>query len=362
MKVTKHSRNTFMSWCQSVLGLSLMFFVAVEVVMAMLPISTPPLFLRERFATRICSTVPPLEVSIVNWQVANCIKQKHGNDILLLGDSSCLMGLMPKVIEKQTGLSCWNLGTLGYLGTEGHALLLDFWIRNFGPPRFLVYHVVPYTLVSSNEETHLYRDMLKEWLTSEGSSELCDRLPSGKARRYALNGLSQLTSKVKTTDAFFDSPRSVYPSDREVAKILLENQGWMPEYTSPKPPSQWQIESFKPFHSDCVPGLKHIFDTAQRYKIPVLVMMHDVPSVYTGAETTTAYRGYEHNLEICAERYANVHLQHPLLKFLPTELCANLHHPTPQGALIHTKRVSESINECLLHKSVATSKSEVISN
>jgi hypothetical protein len=342
-------------WSRSVIVLLAVFVALGELALALAPIPDPPPSTRERFGTRLYSGVPPVEVSIVNWQINNSLTQLKGSDILCLGDSSCLMGVVPSVIEKTTRHSCWNLGTLGYLGTQGHALILEQWLKRFGAPRLLVYHVVPHSLVSSNTECSTYFKPLKEWLSSSTEQEWYDRLPTSVARRYLFWQLQALASSLGRPDHNLDAPRGVYPSDRKVAAIMREDQGYLPEFQPTIPREKWTLYPFKPFNQDCAEGLKQIFQLSSQYNFPVYVVMHAVPDVYEGRSTETAYSDYERNLKKAATGFAQVQIAKPLLTYMPTEKCANLHHLTPEGAISHSQDLANSIRRFLDRPSLLVS-------
>jgi hypothetical protein len=334
-------------WSRSVIILFVAFLAVGELCLALAPIPDPPPFTRERFGTRLYSGVPPVEVSIVNWQINNSLTQLKKSDILCLGDSSCLMSVVPAVIEKTTGLSCWNIGTLGYVGTKGHALILEQWLKKFGPPRLLVYHIVPHSLVSSNTECSTYFKPLKEWLSSSTEQEWYDRLPSSVARRYLFWKLSALASRLGPADNNLDSPRGVYPSDHQVASIMRDNKGFMPEFQPTMPRNKWTLYPFKSFNPDCIAGLTEIFQLSSQYNFPVYFVMHAVPDVYEGPATAAAYADYERNLRKAAKGFASVQLAKPLLTYMPTEKCANLHHLTPAGAISHSQDLANAVRRLL---------------
>jgi len=353
--MSARKRINLEKWSHSVIVLFVAFFALGELCLALAPIPDPPPFTRERFGTRLYSGVPPVEVSIVNWQINNSLTQLKGSDILFLGDSSCLMGVVPSVIEKTTGHSCWNLGTLGYLGTKGHALILEQWLKRFGAPRLLVYHVVPHSLVASNTECSTYFKPLKEWLSSSTEQEWYDRLPSSVARRYLFWKLQTLASNLAPADQNLDAARGVYPSDHKVATIMREAKGYLPEAQPAIPTDKWTLYPFKPFNQDCVEGLQDIFQLSSRYNFPVYIVMHSVPDVYEGRSTAAAYADYELHLKKAANGFARVQIAKPLLSYLPTEKCANLHHVTPAGAISHSQDLANAVRRLIDRPSLLVS-------
>ena len=109
---------------------------------------------------------PSVEESIVQWQVYHLFDAVEPQDVVLIGDSSCLMGVMPDVITEETGLKAWNLGTVGTLSIAGHARILEQYLKKNGPPQVVVYHVTPTTLRFTQQDIDKlgYYSQFREWL------------------------------------------------------------------------------------------------------------------------------------------------------------------------------------------------------
>jgi hypothetical protein len=54
-------------------------------------------------------------------------------DVVLVGDSSCLMNVLPRVVEEQTGRSVLNLGTLSYMGPAEFARIAAAYLEREQP-------------------------------------------------------------------------------------------------------------------------------------------------------------------------------------------------------------------------------------
>jgi len=333
------------NWAKAVMVWTALGFVLAQFALVLLPIPKTPAFLKERFGCRLWPGVPPLVASIINCQVNNCADRRSSTDVLLLGDSSCLMSLKPAIIQEKTGLSCWNMGTIGYLRTAGHAAILDLWIKQCGPPRLLVYHFVPYSINENISSDEVWLKAFKDWIAADDSSKstLMDSLPTEGLRKLVLFRLAQFARKFADEEQNLKQPRGVYPSDNEVASLLRENRGWMPESNPILPREKWKCEPLKPFSQDCVDGLKRIFAMSQKYKFPVLLVMNDVPDVYPDQETANVYAAYENSLKQTVKPYSNVYLSSPFYRRLSAEYCASYNHVTPAGALIHSNEVAQYI-------------------
>ncbi|MDB5391170.1 MAG: hypothetical protein JWM11_6816 [Planctomycetaceae bacterium] len=78
------------------------------------------------------------------------------------------MGVVPGCITEQTGLTVWNLGTVGSLSTRGHAAILELYFRRHSNSqlKLVVCVFAPPTLLRTAEEVHnsgVY-NRFQEWL------------------------------------------------------------------------------------------------------------------------------------------------------------------------------------------------------
>jgi hypothetical protein len=67
----------------------------------------------------------------------------HDCQVLIYGDSSALVGLNPEVIRQQTGLTTCNIAEFEGVTLVSHMLLVDRFLQNNPPPRFLVFFYTP---------------------------------------------------------------------------------------------------------------------------------------------------------------------------------------------------------------------------
>lgn len=65
------------------------------------------------------------------------------NDVLLIGDSSCMMGVRPKIIEELTGLKVVNLAIYAYSGPQAYDALLRRYLKRNKVPKLIIYYVSP---------------------------------------------------------------------------------------------------------------------------------------------------------------------------------------------------------------------------
>ena len=70
------------------------------------------------------------------WNLMKGLKRPV--DVLVLGDSSCSVGVDPKVIEGEIGGIVLNLCTIGDMTVVGSYWMLDHYVQKFGPPNTVI--------------------------------------------------------------------------------------------------------------------------------------------------------------------------------------------------------------------------------
>ncbi len=84
--------------------------------------------------------------------------------VVLLGDSSCMMGLDPAVIQKTTGRPVVNLGTLAFMTMAGFAAMADELLDRPNSPSMLVLAVLPRTFEVTEAQARREFDLLGRYL------------------------------------------------------------------------------------------------------------------------------------------------------------------------------------------------------
>jgi hypothetical protein len=311
--------------------------------------------LSKRFNEVDLVQVPSLAESIVQWQVSNLFDDIGPMDVVFFGDSSCLMGVMPRVVEEETALRCWNFGTLGWLSTDGHADLLQLFVDRHGPPRLAVYYVTtwPLTATQKDIETCGYLKRLREWLVedTEGiDSGWLDRLPSSKMRFWLQTLISHYFVHDRERERFLNSPRGLYPSDAVVHGLLKTSHGFMAEVSTGKTEADWQEhartlrELARPkLASDCISGLRHMFALADARGFDLIVRMNPLPEAFRSAEADAAFAGLEADLQTLTASYQRVHIVSPILRYYPNSLHSTVTHLSEAGARQNSAELADLV-------------------
>ncbi|KKL90782.1 hypothetical protein LCGC14_1901250 [marine sediment metagenome] len=289
--------------------------------------------------------VPSFEESITQWQVHQALNVAGPQDIILLGDSSCLMSLRPNQIMRETGLSTWTLATLGFYGVDGHTRLLEAHIGRFAPPRVVVYHVSYWTLKYTKQPQwyQRYLDWLKrvEGRTDGSNAErIRTWLPSLAYREVSRNWLVPETVKV----GFLDEPRGGHTSDNRTRKELLEKRGALEEPGV----GVWPKAPEVPFglSEESARALERLFQRAKHHGFGVLVVMEPLPKIAATPNNLAGIEQLQTDLEKLARSHRHVRIADPVVTFLPNDVCQSVTHVLEKGAQQNTARLIEHIGRC----------------
>jgi len=62
------------------------------------------------------------------------------NNIVMIGDSALLMGIIPEIVAQETGHSMINLGLYGNSGLQGYYLMIDHYLRYNTKPEYIIFY------------------------------------------------------------------------------------------------------------------------------------------------------------------------------------------------------------------------------
>ena len=324
--------------------------LAVELLVAALPDSAHKDLVRHRLYHP--NVTPDIAESIVQWQVAHATLVGEEQDLLLLGDSACLIGLESNLIMEETGLKTWNLGTFGFIYTTGQADILRLFIERNGPPRFLVYHTSHYSFTAqqSKKAVRTWVSRLRKWLAPPETTRYL--LPSMRHRQKLRNTILAM-GKERVSYTGLDVDRGRFASDNGIRQQLWESRGVLPD------PTEVNIEEelgenlvWEPrFHPDCVEGLERIFEMGREYGFPILIMFNPLPEQGDTTAVTTAMDKLEADLREVIEPYPWVSVYEPFTRFYPNNFCIDMRHVNIYGARRNTEEMVEWIRANWLDRS-----------
>lgn len=298
--------------------------------------------------------VPTLEESIIQWQVRHLLTEVPPQDIVFIGDSSCLMGVIPSRIEQRTGDSAWNLGTVGSLSTKGHARILEMYLKRHASskPKLVVCVLAQPTLSRTAEEVEEsgVLNRFQEWLDGEDAGQSAQaplaQLPGYRLRRPMYGAFEDLFADRQPVQHVLDAPRGPFFSDTAVCQTLLKNQGYLPEPRRNKLSAQVSDADEMPT-DDSLAGIVKMFELARSNSIKMLVLMTPLPESYRTAETVEDFQRLEDELAAAAQPFPNVDLAVPLLRYLADDQFGTPHHLTEGGASRNSDHLAQVIEQTL---------------
>jgi hypothetical protein len=119
---------------------------------------------------------PTRDEAVVAYPAEYALKSSDYNDVVFLGDSTCRCSIDPAEFQSASGLSAYNLGSMGALGVGSYEVILQVYLKHHPKPRAVVLAVTPDDLdVELSEKPggwpHLFR-----WSYGPGRDAI--RLPS----------------------------------------------------------------------------------------------------------------------------------------------------------------------------------------
>jgi hypothetical protein len=103
-------------------------------------------------------TNPPGNVITLGLTALKFQTEKIDADILFVGDSTALFGIIPSVVERETGLKAYNLGLTINAFIYGEPFLLRRYLQMNKPPKYIVLQINPWTTPSQtvSEDDRVY--------------------------------------------------------------------------------------------------------------------------------------------------------------------------------------------------------------
>lgn len=296
-----------------------------------------------RFA-RSLTRPPSIEESILTWQLRRLGKGMGQVDFLFLGDSSCLMGIIPSTVEKTTGRSAYDLGTVAWLGTQGNADLLEYYLAHSPPPKRIIYHVSTGVLdmsAASIEKVGLLR-ALRRWMAQGDKESGVGALSWLPLARFSGIFETVLQDEVYRWNkaAFLRAARNQYPSDEEMGREIALEKGHIDEASNTAKLSIPNYVTHPHLVDDARAGLFRILEISAKKSIPLSIVLNPVPESARKPETEVAYHALQIELQEILSAYPRASIKLPLLRYYPDDSFANSIHLSRAGAETNSVEVA----------------------
>ena len=276
---------------------------------------------------------PTASESVMQWQVVNNLHAEGRCDVLINGDSSGLVSLIPEEVVRQTGLTTRNACTISLIGVEGHLQVLKLMTERHGPPKLMVYHMAEGLVSQTGEDLEAMGNYARArpWLDTLARGWTW---PPSRAFRDQVAGW--LLSDERLEANLASKRGDVWPSDEEIRQVLREQNGFLGDVYSPMDWKKYRrLATELSEHGERT--LREMFGYAEAHGIRVLVMFNPAPEAVRIPENEEGLRELEGRLCRVAADFANVEILQPLARFYPDGLCATKSHLRPEGARYETE-------------------------
>ncbi len=273
--------------------------------------------------------LPYLEESIVQAKLDFIDRDKHKVELVILGDSSGLMGVDATALSQQMKCTTYNLCTVGWLGIEGHMILLEEFIAERGAPSVVVYHFAPAAMGRSGAEFERIGHLARLKWTLRLQESVC-LLPSLHFRNIARRFISPDYDGI---------PRGRWPSHSETLRLLTDRQGSMSEVTRSDWNSVPEISGTLSAYQE--ESIRQLIGLSRRCRFRLYLIANPLPEIARTADNLAAMQALEDAIGRTIAGDRSIRLYRPLVRFYADESCATLDHLRPDAVHKNTATIAE---------------------
>ena len=274
--------------------------------------------------------VPTFTESVTQWQTRRVLDLPRAADVIFLGDSSVLMGIIPERMEREVGRDVENFGMIQTIGIDGHVDLLVRYLETHAPPEILVYYFSDGTLSQLLDEGsgQEVRDAYREWLGFPGGVK--GLWPTARAR-----------SRARTLWAadWYEAT----PKDEGVREFIFRHQGFVRSTQERAALKEVPIGYNEPIE----PQLLRFFRVAEEHGIRLFLMHAPMADQYDRPDNRRRHAVNERLLVELAASFPAVRVVLPFARYAPTEAFVDYEHLSLRGAQINTLQVSRWLKTVL---------------
>ncbi|MCD0459988.1 hypothetical protein [Roseiconus lacunae] len=332
------------------LAIALIGVAAIEIVASKYeaPFDRREIFLPSNRVPNVVETIVETKLELAN-------EKGPKRDLVVLGDSSGLMGVVPELLGQQLRLSAYNLCTISLMGVEGHQMIFERFIETHGAPQYLVYHFAPRDTHFSDSELHKleYRKGVRDWIgvakgelsSTEGGDETRGNelssvpLPTLKFRRFSQAFLQVISPEAKHREV----SRGKWASHNQMRDAMVFQSGFLEEVNLSERVDPMDLKLILSSHHASM--LRDLLRFCEQKSISVLIVANPLPE-YTKTSATVANLEKQRKLlrEVVAER-SGVQIAFNEQRFYSDEKFATVNHLTPGAAITNTKEIAERLLE-----------------
>lgn len=287
---------------------------------------------------------PSLVETVVDAKLNAANQPGPRHDIVILGDSSGLMGVDPRQLGRLVGRSVYNLATISLMGVEGHQLVFERFAETHGLPATVIYHYAPRDLDFSKEDIQGfgYLTRVKEWIdAAKGSpadlNQEAKWFPSTRFRKYSQRLLSLQTARAK----FRAQPRGEWGSHDQASARLAQQNGFLAEINQTTWTETQNLDlPLSEYHRE---SLESLLESLSSAGVQVFVVANPLPQIAKTETTIAGVTKIRHAMETIASRFPAVSILFPEQRFFDDNAFATLNHLRPQDAKSNTEQIAHAL-------------------
>jgi hypothetical protein len=296
---------------------------------------------------------PAIGDSLVYWKYRELLtpeKDPRYYPVALIGDSSCTMGIIPDVVQEESGWDTVNLAMNGGATLDVQNELLELHIAKHGAPRLVVMQMSDHVLCGSVRlsQVHEYRQQILDWSalvqnkTSFSWRNPLLAIPSVRRRPMMLHDWWSFWSS-QPKDYFLTAARDPWPSDAQVGELLKETKGYL-EFPPPagKPP---RISPFR-LVKDWLPMFERLFQMSQRYEFDLLMILNPLTDSTMLPDSAEERRQIADEMAAFAQSYPRVKIHRAgFTRVYPEEVMGDGVHMARAGAERNSREIAGWLGE-----------------
>ncbi len=312
---------------------ALLVGLALELALAAVGPTAAPIDAGLRFFG--AATEPTESETIIDHQLRRLDAIEVPAQVVVLGDSSALTAVIPKVLSDALGVPVENLGTIAPLHVEGHLAVLDRYLsRVAAPPRLVIYHFSDASLSAPLAEIERIgsRAALDDWL---GRAPL----QQGWLPSYHLRPLAR---RLIGGDRY-----PAWPNDAGQGAFMRRTHGYLRETHEGYDWAGWRRVQV-PIHADAMPGLEGLIARTVGRGIPLLLVRAPVPEAAADAQARAHHAANGALLGQIAAAVPGVRVAEPYLRVLPTSAFGTPNHPLLPAAQANSRWLADQARPLLV--------------
>ena len=258
--------------------------------------------------------------SLLQWQTHRALNTEGPVDIMIMGDSSATMGVIPAELDK-LNIKVENFGLVLWMTIDGHTDLLEHYLKNHQPPKLIIYC---FTDGLFSDNSLIEKGMLTSYRSWLG-------LDQGPEIFWPTYSLRPLALKLRGGTIYEE-----LPNDSGVRTFLENHYGFLRE-SRIKPEITIEDQPIIPIVPQSIPGLIRFFSTTSKHKITVLFMHSPMPDLFNIGSIREKHLKNKKLLSDLIQHYPHITLGSPYLNYAPTQFFIDYNHLSLRGAIINSK-------------------------